>query len=59
MSMSFLKLVINSFKEFFFREMIVTFDNFNSIRPWITDLAAPPDPKINALFFTKLSFFKG
>ena len=44
MSMSFLKLVINSFKEFFFLEMIVTFDNFNSIRPWITDLAAPPDP---------------
>ena len=41
MSMSFLKLVINSFKEFFFREMIVIFDNFNSIRPWITDLAAP------------------
>ena len=57
--MSCLKLVINSFREFFFREMIVTLDNFNSIRPWITDRAAPPDPKINELFFTKLRFFKG
>ena len=57
--MSFLKLVINSSKEFFFREMIVIFDNFNSIRPWITDLAAPPDPKINEFFLIKLSFFKG
>ena len=57
--MSFLKLAINSSKEFFFREMIVIFDNFNSIRPWITDLAAPPDPKINEFFLIKLSFFKG
>ena len=57
--MSFLKLVINSFKEFLLREMMVIFDNSNSIRPWITDLADPPEPKINELFFTKLRFFKG
>ena len=57
--MSSLKFEINPFRELLFREMMVIFDNFNSISPWITDLAAPPEPKINELFFTKLSLFKG
>ena len=39
--------------------MIVIFDNFNFIKPWITDLAAPPEPNINELFLIKLRFFKG
>ena len=57
--MSFSKLVIKLFNDFLFREIIVISDNFKSIRPCITDLAAPPDPRTIDVFFIKLRFFKG
>ena len=55
----FEKLLISSFKELIFREIIVIFEKFKLINPCITDLAAPPEPSTIDFFSVKLRLFRG
>ena len=58
-SIWFSKFFINSSSDDLLRDITEIVERFKFIKPWIIDLAAPPEPRTIDFFFANFKFFNG